>query len=178
MSIRSIALVLGAAGCATTAPQGTARHDLMQSANATLGEMETRDPGLPSLLDTAQAYAVFPDVGAAGALVAGGAYGKGILYEHGVPTGYVELRQGSIGLELGGQTFAELVVLSSQDEVDRLKAGSFDVGASASAVALKAGAAATARLQPGSTAFVMPRGGLMAGISVHGQQIQYRPLSG
>ena len=31
---------------------------------------------------------------------------------------------------------------------------------------------------PGSTVFVLPRGGLMAGVSISGQQIQFRPLRG
>ena len=56
--------------------------------------------------------------------------------------------------------------------------GNFDLGASADAVALTAGAATEAALRKGIAVFVMPRGGLMAGITVNGQSIGYHPLVG
>jgi lipid-binding SYLF domain-containing protein len=95
-----------------------------------------------------------------------------------VLTGYVELRQGSVGPQLGGQTYSELLVLRDPYDIDRLKAGAFDIGASATAVVLTTGAAANAALSTGATVFVLPRGGLMAGVSISGQQIAYRPLRG
>src|SRR5579883_1290806 len=174
----SLALTCLVAACATTRPSPQATFTLEQQTNTTLGEMQSRDPDLRGLLVSSAGYAVFPNIGAAGALVAGGAFGKGILYEHGVPTGYVEVRQGSIGPQLGGQTYAELLVLRDQTDIDRLKAGTFDLGANASAVLLKAGAAAEARFATGTTVFVEPRGGMMAAASISGQQIQFRPLSG
>ena len=69
-------------------------------------------------------------------------------------------------------------MLENPSEIEQLKAGSFDLGADTSAVALESGAAASARFSEGTTVFVMPRGGLMAGVSISGQQIQYRPLAG
>lgn len=174
----SAVFVAAAAGCAAHAPAPAAQASLEQHASATLAEMQARDPGLGDLMRSATGYAVFPDVGAAGALIAGGAFGKGILYEHGVPTGYVEVRQGSVGPQLGGQTYAELIVLRDPYDIDRLKAGAFDLGAGATAVALDAGASASVRLTSGATVFVLPRGGLMAGVSISGQQVVYRPLTG
>ena len=47
-------------------------------------------------------YAVFPSVGQ-GALVVGGAYGTGRVYEHDNYVGDVSMTQLSIGLQLGGQ---------------------------------------------------------------------------
>ena len=175
-TVTALACSLGA--CTMRAPTPEAQASLEQQAAVSLREMQMRDPGLTALLESSAGYAVFPSVGAAGALVAGGAFGRGILYEHGVATGYVEVRQGSVGPQLGGQTYTELLVLRNGFDVDRLKTGDFDFGANASAVALTTGAAASARLARGSTVFVMPRGGLMAGISLSGQQVSYHPLAG
>lgn len=161
-------------GCAGTQTRGQELR-LEDQVSATLGAMTARDPGLDSLLHQTYAYAVFPDVGKAGVFYVGGAYGNGILYENGTPSGLVQLKQGSVGLELGGETFSELILLHDPDDVARLKTGNFDLGADASAVALTAGAATAGAFRNGMAVFVMPRGGLMAGITVTGQSIDYHP---
>ena len=80
-----------------------------------------------------------------------------------------------MGAQLGGETFAELIVFSDRDALTRLKTDNFDVSGNASAVALTSGAAATAQFEGGAAVFVMPRGGLMVDISVAGQKIDYDP---
>jgi lipid-binding SYLF domain-containing protein len=167
---------LALAACATKTPSMTVQRNLEQEAAATLAEMEARQPGLKQLIADSAGYAVFPDIGSAGAFIAGGAFGKGILFQNGVPTGYVELKQGSVGLELGGQTYSELLVLRDRYDIDRLMTGQFNVGAGATAVILKTGAAAATDLDRTVNVFVVPRGGMMAGITVSGQKIDYKPL--
>jgi lipid-binding SYLF domain-containing protein len=172
-----IALLLGIAACAT-APRTPAERDaLATSAEATLQTMRAADPDLQSFLDRGYGYAVFPEIGKGG-LIAGAAYGRGVLYEQGRLTGYVELNQGSLGAQIGAQTFAELIVFRNKLELDRLKAGNFSVSGNASAVALTEGASASARFVDGVAVFTMPRGGIMAELSVSGQQINYQPLGG
>ena len=168
------ATVIWLAGCATTPDTPAERQSLEARANATIQTMTARDPGLQSVLDQAYGYAVFPEIGKGGALV-GGAHGIGVVYEQGRPVGYVELNQGSIGAQLGAQTFSELIVFRNQPALQRLKAGNFDLGAGASAVALTAGAAAATRFEGGVAVFVMPQGGLMVDVSVSGQQLNYEP---
>ncbi|HSK00686.1 MAG TPA: lipid-binding SYLF domain-containing protein [Kofleriaceae bacterium] len=136
--------------------------------------MEARDPGLRRVLDDAQAYVVFPSIGKGGAIV-GGAFGRGVLFENDRPSGYVELVQGSIGAQLGGQTFAQLVVVRDSNTLRKIKGGRFDLGADASVVALTTGAAASTSLDADTTVFVMPLGGLMVDVSVSGQTMTYRP---
>jgi lipid-binding SYLF domain-containing protein len=171
----AVAVAAGTVGCAPHPPSMAQAESLDSSADATLADMQRRDPGLTAVLDQSAGYAVFPDIGAAGVFIAGGAAGKGVLYEHGHPTGYVELRQGSVGPQLGGQTYSELVVLRDPFDVDKLKANTFDLGAEASAVALTTGAASSAQFENGAAVFVVPRGGLMAGVSISGQQITFLP---
>jgi lipid-binding SYLF domain-containing protein len=161
------------AGCATAPSTRAERQSLRHEADTTLGEMVARDPALRDVTRNALAYAVFPSIGKGGALV-GGAYGRGILYEAGAPTGYVSLEQASLGAQLGGQSFSELLVLRNSEDVERLKAGRFTAGADMGVVVLATGAAAHATFNPTASVFVLPRGGLMVDISVNGQQLKYQ----
>ena len=179
MSItRTIALVAAVlAGCATAPPTRAEKQSLQQSADATRAEMMARDPAIEHMTANAPAYAVFPSIAKGGVLV-GGAYGKGILYEHGVPTGYVSLQQASIGAELGGQSFAELLILRNPYEITAVKDGTFTAGATAGIVVLGSGGAATASFDENTTSvIVLPHGGLMVDVSISGQQVKYQSFS-
>lgn len=175
----SLGLLAGVAvftGCATAPATNADRQNLRQSADATLNEMFTRNPDLQALARQAPAYAVFPSVGKGGVLV-GGAYGKGILYEGGVPTGYVSLEQASLGAQLGGETFSELLLLRNPVDIDEVKSGHYSVGANAGVVVLSGEAAAHAAADSQATVFVLPRGGLMVDISISGQQLKFQSFS-
>ena len=161
------------AGCATAPSTRAERQSLRNEADTTLGEMIARDPVLKDVTREALAYAVFPSVGKGGALV-GGAYGRGILYEAGAPTGYVSLEQASLGAQLGGQSFSELLVLRSSSDVEALKAGRFTAGADLGVVVLTTGAAGHETFNPSASVFVLPRGGLMVDVSINGQQLKYQ----
>lgn len=167
-------LALSVAACGGAPKTASERVSLEDRARITLSEMQRRDPSLRSYLMDARAYVVFPSIGKGGAIV-GGAFGRGVLYERGQPTGYVELAQASIGAQLGGQTFSELIVIRDANTLRKIKMGKFDVGADASVVALTAGAAGSTSLDEDTTVFVLPRGGLMADISVSGQRLEFTP---
>lgn len=173
LPLMSLALL---AACATAPKSQTERDTLQTEAQATLNSMQARDAGLQPVLDQSAGYAVFPEVGKGGVLV-GGAYGRGILYENGQPIGFVELNQAQIGALLGGESFSEVIVFEDQDALAKVKDGRYDVGANASAVALTAGAAASTEFRDGVAVFVMPRGGLMADVSVSGQKINFESAS-
>jgi len=172
----SVVLCLAVAACASTPKTAGERRDLESRAEATTSEMTAKDPALHDVLTSSYAYVVFPQIGKGGAIV-GGAHGTGILYERGVPIGFVVLNQASIGAQLGGQAFSELLVFRDRNATERLKSGNFQLGADVGAVALTAGAAARAQFSNGVAAFVMPRGGLMVDISVSGQKLTYQPMS-
>ncbi len=165
------ALLIGP-GCAHAPDTATEAQAMQSEAEATLDTMVARDPSLADVLADSAGYVVFPEVGKGGAIV-GGAHGVGVVYENGRPIGHAELSQASVGLQLGGQSFSQLVVLKDQGALDRLKAGDFDMAANASAVALQSGAGRSADFQDGSAVFYLSRGGLMAGLDVSGQKISF-----
>lgn len=174
---RLIPIVLAVAACATAPRSAADKQDLRREAAATLVSMTQRDPGLERTLQSAAGYAVFPNIGKGG-FIAGGAYGRGILFQHGRQIGFVELNQASLGAQIGAQSFSELLVFRDEADVRRIKSGSFTLGGNASAILLTTGAAATAGFVDGIAVFVVPRGGVMAELSISGQKINYKPLGG
>jgi lipid-binding SYLF domain-containing protein len=134
--------------------------------------MRAKDPDLDPLLARSSGYVVFPDIGKGG-FVVGGAYGRGVLYQHGQQAGFVDLSQASVGAQVGAQAYSELVVFAQPYDVDRLKAGKFELGANASAVVLTAGAAGATDPSSGVSVFVVPKGGAMAELSVSGQKLNF-----
>jgi len=160
-------------GCASAPKTASQRAALDSEADRTVSEMTSRDPDLGPLLDRSAGYVVFPDV-KQGGMIVGGAGGKGVLYQHGRPVGYAELSQASVGAQVGGQAFSEILVLRDQPAVDRMKAGTFDVGGQASATIVKSGAAAASQFgENGVAVFVSPKGGAMLNVSVTGQRVKF-----
>ncbi len=158
----------------TTAPKSEAgKTDIREEASAALAKAERNDPTLSPVLRASKGYAVFPTVGK-GAVGVGGAYGKGVLYEGGAFSGYCDLSQGSIGFQLGGQAYSEIICFATADALTLFKTGNFAFDAQATAVALKSGAGANARYSNGVTVFTMDESGMMFEASVGGQKFSYQ----
>jgi lipid-binding SYLF domain-containing protein len=178
MSKRKLAWVAAAAAlalaaCAHTPKTESARAQLISQAHNTLQQMTARDPGLNDLLTNAAGYVVFPSV-KSGSFVVGGAAGEGVLFSRGQVIGFTQLSQGSVGLQAGGQKYAELIILRDWAALDRLKSGAFDVGGQASAVAIRAGGAAETQFgQHGVAVFIQSQAGAEFKLSLSGQRIKY-----
>lgn len=163
------------AGCSTAPKSEASRQELQSETSATLAQAQKNDTSLTKFIDSAAGYAVFPTVGKGGIGV-GGAYGKGVLYEHGRAVGYCDLSQASIGLQLGGQAYSELIFFETPEALASFKSGNFSFAAQVSAVALKSGAGANAKYANGVAVFTMGESGLMYEASVGGQKFSYQPL--
>ena len=95
----------------------------------------------------AYGYAVFPTIGKGG-IGLGGAYGKGRVYEQGVYVGDTKMTQVTIGLQLGGQAYSQIIFFQDKRAFDEFTSGNFEFGAQATAVAITAGASASAGTTP------------------------------
>ena len=169
-----VTVVAGLLGSCATAP--ASREDkaaLVAAATTRLQQMRQEDPALGALVQRSYSYALFPDVGKAG-LGVGGAYGRGVVYERGQHIGYSDLTQGTVGVQVGGQSFSELLVFESKAALDRFKAGQFGFAAGASAVVLKSGVATTPNFVDGVAVVVQPIGGAMVEAAIGGQQFTYQ----
>jgi lipid-binding SYLF domain-containing protein len=163
-------------GCETVPKTEAERESLADQAGASIKQMKADDSSLDRFLQDGYGYAVFPSVGKGG-LVAGGAYGRGVVYEQGRMIGFSSLSQATIGAQVGGQSYSELIVFESKDALDRFTSKEYALSANASAVALKSGAAAAARYSDGVAVFVKPTGGLMAEASIGGQRFTFERRS-
>lgn len=166
-----IALTLGA--CATAPVSVEGKADIEREAATAITAAVAADPTLKPVLDSSAGYAVFPKVGKAAAGV-GGAYGRGVVYEDGRPVGYCDLSQATIGLQLGGQTYSEIIAFETKNAVETFKEGNFRFTAQATAVALKSGAGANAKYKDGVAVFTMDEAGLMYEAAVGGQRFSYQ----
>jgi lipid-binding SYLF domain-containing protein len=147
--------------------------DLHEDVTKTIAEFKKKDPGIDKFFTDAVGYVVFPTV-AKGAIGIGGAHGDGELMVRDKATGKADLSQVTIGLQLGGQTYSEIIFFETQKTLDSFKSGDFAFAAQASAVALTSGASANAAYRNGVAVFTVAKGGLMYEASIGGQKFSYK----
>ena len=92
---------------------------------------------------SAHGYAVFPTIGKGGIGI-GAAHGNGRVYEKGRHVGDTSMTQLSVGLQLGGQAFSQIIFFEDARALKEFTSGNFEFGAEASAVAITAAASAQA----------------------------------
>lgn len=142
----------------------------------------------------AYGYAVFPTIGKGGIGI-GGAHGSGRVYARGKYVGDTSMTQITIGLQLGGQAFSQIIFFKDKRAFNDFTSGNFEFGAQATAVAITAGASAQAtttgssagasggkhdaktkgNYHRGMAIFTVAKGGLMYEASVGGQKFSYTP---
>ncbi len=142
-------------------------------------------------------YAIFPTVGKGGFILAGG-YGRGRVFVAGDPVGDTTLTQASVGFQVGGQAYTQIIFFEDERAFREFSRGGFEFGGQVNATVIKANAQATASTA-GSTAsasgglddvegvspgyykgmavFIIATGGLMFEASVGGQRFSYRPIT-
>jgi lipid-binding SYLF domain-containing protein len=130
--------------------------------------------------DRGPGYVVFPKV-AKGGLVVGGSHGKGVVFEKRSlrpdrAVGTASITQGSIGLQIGGQTFSEIIFFEDEAALAKFKKGDLEVSATASGVFAAEGGTAAARYENGVALCVFGEKGLMGEASVGGQKFSFEPL--
>ena len=149
--------------------------------------------GIADMFETAYGYALFPTIGKGG-FVVGGAYGKGRVYEQGRYVGDSEMFQGSIGFQLGGTGFSQVVFFQDKRAFAEFVSGNFEFGAEAQATVLTAAAKATFNTggssatasgtknnaaigstgyNKGMATFTITKGGLMYEASLGGQKFSF-----
>lgn len=173
MALGTLAILV--AGCSTAPPTATDKSQLHSDADGALAAMKQKDSSLNDFLSNAYGYAIFPDIGK-GAAGVGGAYGRGEVYEQNNRVGYTDMTQATVGVSLGGQEYAELLVFQNKDTLDHFKAGNLEFAAQLSGVVVTAGGAASAKFQNGVAVFLDVKGGLMGEASIGGQKFSYQPM--
>jgi lipid-binding SYLF domain-containing protein len=182
-----IALTLGASSVFAAAEVA----DYSETINVFKGS-----PAVAKFFNNSYGYAVFPTIGKAG-FVVGGSYGKGQVYRDGKVTGKTAVMEGSIGFQLGGEAFSQIIFFQDKRAYDEFTSGNFEFGATAQAVVITAGVQAQAgttgtsagasagpktgvqaetEYVKGMATFVHSKGGLMYEASIGGQKFPFEPL--
>jgi lipid-binding SYLF domain-containing protein len=170
------------AGCVTTPAQYSSTESIFRSA----GESG-------AFFDKAYAYALFPTIGKGGIGI-GGARGRGGVFRGGSIIGETSMTQLSAGVQLGGQSFSQIIFFEDERALQEFCTGNFEFGVNASAVAITAGASASAsttgkttstssektnataygQFYKGTAVFTITKGGLMYEATLSGQKFQAR----
>lgn len=147
--------------------------ELINDAEDALGKMLEKTPKLKSFKDKAYGYVVFPKITKAGIGI-GGAAGRGIVYQENTAIGASKLKQASIGLQLGGQQYSEVIFFENKVAFNHFTNGNLKFDAQASAVAIKAGASIDVAYKNGVAVFTQTKGGLMYEASIGGQHFTFK----
>ena len=138
-------------------------------------------------------YAIFPSIGKGGIGI-GGAHGKGRVYAGDVWVGDTSMTQVTVGFQLGGQVFSQIIFFEDQRSFDEFTSGNFEFSADASAIAITAAASGSAATtgssvgasggkkdattkgsyHKGMATFTVAKGGLMYQATVGGQKFSYK----
>ena len=159
-------------------------------------KMFKKSPETKNFFDNAYGFAVFPVIGKGGAVI-GGAFGKGQVYRGNKITGKTSLVHLSIGFQLGGQAFSEIIFFQDKRAYNEFISGAFEFDAKASAVAITAGVQAQvgttgktagasagpatgrqakAKYVKGMAVLIHARGGFMYEAAIGGQKFSFEPL--
>jgi lipid-binding SYLF domain-containing protein len=153
-------------------------------------------PVVQPYFKNAYGYAIFPTIGKGGIGI-GGAHGSGQVYVGDKVTGKTSMTQLTIGLQLGGQAYSQIIFFEDKRAYQEFTSGNFEFGAQASAVAITAGAQAQAgttgaaasaspggsagaqaatKYQKGMAVFTRAKGGLMYEAAIGGQKFSFEPI--
>lgn len=149
------------------------KPELEKDANKTLNSMMEKAPKLKAFYDKAYGYAVFPKITKAGIGI-GGAGGKGIVYKNHVAIGSSGMSQASIGLQLGGQQYSEVIFFENKKSFEHFTNENLKFDAQASAVAITEGASVDVAYKSGVAVFTQAKGGLMFEASLGGQHFTFK----
>ncbi len=161
------------AGCGSEPNTPVEQKQLVNDSGASLKDMELADGTLKNKVASAYAYAIFPSVGKGGAGVEV-ATGNGDVYEQGHYIGQARLTMIGAGIDLGAQTYSELILFQDKAALDKFENNNLRFDASTSAVALKAGAADTAAFANGVLVLQDVHGGAMIEANLGGQQFTFK----
>ena len=149
------------------------RRTGQENAQLLIKGMKDKDPEMQKVFDNAVGWAVFPKISKAGFGV-GGAAGNGKVYRKNAFIGTTTMSQISVGFQLGGQIYGEILFFKDDYTLGKFKEGKFELGANISAVVFDVGAAGTADYKDGTMIFIVPTAGLMYEATISGQKFTFK----
>jgi len=175
-----LAVAVAAAGALSLVPVDRAAaastaQELSRDSDEALQNLYRSNPVAKDISRHAKAILVFPTIVKAG-FVFGGAYGEGVLFDHGKQE-YYNSFTGSWGLQAGAQSYGYAVFLMTNKAVDYVhRSDGWEIGVGPTVVIVDEGAAknlSTSTLKDDAYAFIFDQKGLMIGVSLEGTKISH-----
>jgi lipid-binding SYLF domain-containing protein len=153
---------------------GSDRATIDRDVTAATADLYARNPGTRTLGEHAKAILVFPSITMAG-LGIGGLYGTGAMREGGRTVGYYNIIAGTIGFQIGAQTFSQAYFFNTAEALETFRqTKGFEAGAGLTAVAADFGATGevtSSTLQKPVVVVTWGQSGLMAGATIQGAKM-------
>lgn len=131
-------------------------------------------PAISDAVNSAYGYAIFPHAVEA-AFIVGGGGGKGYVYQGGQLVGTSKMSHVSVGFQIGGQGYEELIIFENARAFRRFTDGQLKFDAGAAAV-VGLGAAAKIPYHDGVAVVILDSKGLMLKAAIGGQGFSYHPI--
>jgi len=175
-SLASLVLIFSSLLIANRAEaQSSKDQKIMIDCDSAKAEFLRTDPLLKNVFNDAYGHVILPNIGK-GAVGVGGASGNGMVYEKGKIIGKAKMTQVTVGFQVGGQAYRELIFFETKEALDRFKENKVEFSAQVSAVAVKKGASANVKYTNGILVYTQQKGGLMYEASLGGQKFKYSKL--
>jgi hypothetical protein len=141
---------------------------------AALNIFQEKQPEVKELLSKAYGFAVIPAIGSA-SLVLGGDYGIGEVFVKDRVIGYAGIGKVTIGVQVGGTNFHQIIVFNDEETWKQFKAGKYSFAADAGVAIVKAGAQASKGFGSGTVVFVFNEGGMLLDLDIGVQKFVFKP---
>ncbi len=151
------------------------KEKLMYSSKEAKTAFMKTDPTMSGLFASSYGYVVFPKNGKGG-LIIGGSGGNGLVYKKSKPIGYAKMAQVTVGAQIGGASYSEIIFFENEAALTRFQANKVEFSSQISAVAVKSGVSKDAKYADGVAVFTQSLSGLMAEATVGGQKFTYKPM--
>jgi len=141
--------------------------------NKTIRAFMKDNKKITAMVNKSYAYVAFPSIGKGGAIL-GGAYGEGRAYRRGMWVGDVTLTQYTVGLQVGGQAYSEIIFFMTRDAFRAFKKGGFKPSTQSSFVPFYSGVSGDVNFAKDVHVFTSSTGGLMLEASTGTQEFTYK----
>lgn len=152
--------------------QDTRKQRLIADAENAKSDFTGNEKFMQHLFDNAYSYAILPNVGK-GAAGIGAAAGSGVVYEQGKLIGSVKMKQLTVGLQIGGEAYREVIFFEDKATLERFKTNEFEFTAQTSATAINAENYEHTKYKDGILVFTQKKTVLMYDASIGWQKFNY-----
>ncbi|MCK5703398.1 MAG: lipid-binding SYLF domain-containing protein, partial [Cyclobacteriaceae bacterium] len=116
----SLSIVLLVIFSSASAQIGAWNPKAEEKAQKAISAFKEKNENMGSYFEDSYGYAIFPSVGK-GAIVIGGAHGRGIVYEQGELIGAAKMTQLTVGFQWGGQAYSEVLFFKNAEALESFK---------------------------------------------------------